>query len=97
MKVVENTQQKNVLIDKSMYTRSELKEMLSNGTLFFINKYNEISHDEFEIFDWERIDLRISLSMCSKIDVAYFDSIGSYAAYVICKVNDKSKCLFINL
>lgn len=51
MKVLENAQQKNVLIDKSMYTRSELKEMLSNGTLFFINKYNEISHDEFEIFD----------------------------------------------
>jgi hypothetical protein len=93
MKVRRNSEQKNVLIDESMYTEYEIKDLLYKGIAFFIKEDGTTSSDENEyIPKYDRA--RLSLSQVKNLEVIYVDFLGYYTNVAILINGDK---IFVSL
>lgn len=93
MKVRKNSEQKNVVIDESMYTEHEIKDLLYKGIAFFIKEDGTTSSDENEYIP--KYDcLRLSLSQVKSLEVVYVDFLGYYTNVAILMNDEK---IFISL
>lgn len=81
MKILKNSLQKNAVVNKSMYTKEEIKDMLYQGRIFFITEDNEISRDENNYKD--EYELRVSLVGAKEIKVIHHNFLQMYMAVVV--------------
>ena len=93
MKVLKKAEQKNVVIDESMYTKEEIKDFLYKGIAFFITENGNTSSDENEYIPKYDV-VRISLIQVERLEVVYVDFLGHYTNVAILDNGDK---IFISL
>ena len=91
MKTLKRAEQQNVVVNKYFYTELELREMMSNETIFYINEDFEISFDFDRMWDNEP---RICLNRTKEIKVVYNKEIGMYTNVV---VTNEGKEIYITL
>lgn len=93
MKVLKKAEQKNVIIDESMYTEEEIKDFLYKGIAFFITENGNTSSDENGYIPKYDV-VRISLTRVERLEVVYVDFLGYYTNVAILNNGDK---IFISL
>lgn len=87
MKVLKKAEQKNVVVDKDMYTEKDLKLMEAKG---FVTSDKNI----FTCEDEEAVNYRVFLDDCKDIKVIYNEEFGFYANVVTLKTGEE---IYINL
>ena len=78
MKVLKKAEQKNFQINKEMYTKTELENLMFNGFCFYLDdKSTEIYNIEND-FNWEEHDYRVFAHNLDEVKVIYNKEFGFY-------------------
>lgn len=88
MRVLKKAEQRNVVVDKDMYTEKDLKLMEAKG--FITSDKNIFAPNE----DEEAVNYRVFLDDCKDIKVIYNEEFGFYANVVTLKTGEE---IYINL
>lgn len=81
MKILKNSLQKNAVVNKSMYTKDEIRDLLYQGRVFYIDENGIVSQDENNYKD--EYELRVSLTVSKEIKVIHHNFLQMYMAVVV--------------
>ena len=90
MKILKNTEQKNVELNKDYYNEEEIRKLLENETIFYIDDSFECSNNTDVMLRWidEDVVFRISTTRIVELKVIVDDE-GYYTTVAI--DNDSNK------
>ena len=93
MKVVKKAKQKNVVLDRDYYLFYDIKEMLDNKEICYLDNYLNEGYDVYEyVKNFDNNDLIIFLDDCDELKIS-LDEYGYYKPVLI----KKGKKYFIKL
>ena len=83
MKVVKKAKQKNVVLDRDYYLFYDIKEMLDNKEICYLDNYLNEGYDVYEyVKNFDNNDLIIFLDDCDELKIS-LDEYGYYNAVLI--------------
>lgn len=89
MKVRKNAKQRNFTLDNEMYTQSEIKRLLDNKIIFWLDENFEQRSDYPEWFEFDKTRFIIFASDCDEVKVVYDEELEFYTTVAITKTGEK--------
>lgn len=83
MKVLKRAEQKNFIVNKDMYTKSNIENLMYQGFVFWFDENMSTRMDNVGRFTYEKTDFRIYAENIDEIKVVYNKEFGFYETVAI--------------